>query len=87
MNRIEELIDVLEKRHARTRAWIAKAQNQCIICQKPATTFRSMRAELEYSLSSICQSCQDYYIYDRTRETNGEIDLSRTKTKGIEPPA
>ena len=85
MNRIEELIDVLEKRHARTRAWAAKAQHQCIICQRPATTFRSRGAELEYRLSSICQSCQDYYIYDRTPETYGEIDLSRTKGKGIEP--
>jgi len=85
MNRIEELIEVLEKRHARTRAWIAKAQRRCIICQKPATTFRSMRAELEYSLSSICQSCQDYYIYDGTWETYRETDLSRTKEKGTEP--
>jgi len=85
MNRIEELIDVLEKRHARTRAWIAKAQHRCIICQKSATEFRSTRAELEYSLSSICEACQDYYIYDRTAETYGEIDLIRTKGKGIEP--
>lgn len=64
MNRIEELIDVLEKRHARTRAWISKAQQRCIICQRPVTEFRSPRAQLEYNLSSICQSCQDYYIYD-----------------------
>lgn len=66
MNRIEELIDVLEKRHARTRAWIARAQQRCIICQKPATEFRSLRAELEYNLSSICQDCQDYYINGQT---------------------
>ena len=62
MNRIEELITVLDGHEVRERAESAKADHVCKICLKPAVVFRTTLAELEYNLSSICQSCQDYYL-------------------------
>jgi len=62
MNRIEELIHVLETDSVRRRSGIARAEKRCKICGQPAVTFRTLRAELEYNLSAICESCQDYYL-------------------------
>ena len=62
MSRVQELISVLAEKEIITRALIAKADRICKICGEPAILFRTSRAELEYSLSSICQSCQDYYF-------------------------
>lgn len=31
----------------------------CVFCGKPATTFRDELSEKEYSISGICQTCQD----------------------------
>jgi len=62
MSRVQELISVLAEKEVIARALIAKADRICKICGEPAILFRTSRAELEYSLSSICQSCQDYYF-------------------------
>lgn len=64
MNRVQELINVLGEDNVRVRAAIAKAHRTCKICGKPAVFFRTSRAELEYRLSLMCQSCQDYYLPD-----------------------
>ena len=64
MNRIEELIKVLDKQVVRDRSFTAKGNRVCKICGKSAVIFLTDRAELEYSISSICQSCQDYYLSD-----------------------
>ena len=37
----------------------AKAENVCILCRKPAGFFRDHSSRLEYSISAICQECQD----------------------------
>ena len=62
MSRAQELISVLSEEDVIARAAFAKARQLCKICGKSATHFRTQRAELEYSISMICQSCQDYYI-------------------------
>lgn len=62
MNRVQELINVLAEKEVIARTAIAKARRACKICGGPASDFRSLRSELEYSISSICQSCQDYYF-------------------------
>jgi hypothetical protein len=62
MSRVQELIRVLAEKDVIARASIAKADRICKICGEPATSFSTPRAELEYSLSMICQSCQDYYF-------------------------
>jgi len=62
MSRVQELIRVLAEKDVIARASIAKADRICKICGEPSTSFSTPGAELEYSLSMICQSCQDYYF-------------------------
>jgi len=62
MSRAKELIRVLSDENVIHRESIAKAQQLCKICGKSATAFRNQRAEMEYGISMICQSCQDYYF-------------------------
>ena len=33
--------------------------NVCTFCKKPATSFRNAISEKEYSISGLCQKCQD----------------------------
>lgn len=40
----------------------AKARSSCIICGRQARNFRSAAAKLEYSVSALCQKCQDEYL-------------------------
>ena len=37
----------------------AKAQQTCIICDRPAVRFRDTSARFEYIVSALCQQCQD----------------------------
>ena len=62
MSRTQELISVLAEQEVIARATIAKAHSLCKICGQPATDFSTQRAAMEYSISMICQSCQDYYF-------------------------
>ena len=62
MDRIQELIRVLSEEKVSYREELAKASHFCKICGDPATSFTSPRYELEYSISSICQLCQEYYF-------------------------
>ena len=64
MNRIKDLINVLGKKETLARSSTEKADRICKICGKPAICFTRPRGELEYNLSFICQSCQDYYLLD-----------------------
>ncbi|MGD8833573.1 MAG: hypothetical protein PVJ84_06415 [Desulfobacteraceae bacterium] len=62
MDRIHELIEVLGDKAVISRGLAAKEEKICKICGKPAKHFRTTFSEFEFSLSSICQSCQDYYF-------------------------
>lgn len=62
MDRVEELINVLAQKEVIARTAIAKARCACKICGGPAVDFRTPRSQLEYNISSICQTCQDYYF-------------------------
>lgn len=37
----------------------AHAQKICVICKKPAVTFRDHTGVTEYRISALCQECQD----------------------------
>jgi hypothetical protein len=67
MNRIQELIGVLGDEAVVARSFDAKRDRTCKICGQPAGPFRTPLSELEYKLSSICQSCQDYYFISNDR--------------------
>jgi len=45
----------------------AKAQQTCIICSRPAVSFRDPSARFEYTVSALCQQCQDQLFYSRER--------------------
>lgn len=62
MDRIEELIGALSDKEVLLRSYAAKHNQLCKICAQPAKSFRTPFSELEYSISSICQACQDYYF-------------------------
>jgi hypothetical protein len=62
MSRVQELISVLSEKEVLARESIAKAQRLCKICGNPAIIFRTHRAKMEYDISMMCQSCQDYYF-------------------------
>ena len=68
MEKIDELIRVLSDRDVVMRSQVARGNLICKICEKPARSFRTPFAELEYSISAICQACQDYFFIDVTGE-------------------
>ena len=37
----------------------AQATDTCVFCGKPATEFKDQLSRTEYSISGICQICQD----------------------------
>lgn len=41
------------------RSSAAKSTKTCKICTEPAIEFRSELSKFEYSVSAICQQCQD----------------------------
>lgn len=34
-------------------------RDRCVSCQGPATEFRNLRSQREFTISGLCQSCQD----------------------------
>lgn len=66
MDKVRELMDVLAQPEVVARTAIAKAHHTCKICNRKAICFRTPRAELEYAISTICQTCQDYFFPSAT---------------------
>ena len=64
MTRLNELIEILSKPAVNERYSHAKATKTCKICGGSATRFRDDVSSCEYTISAICQSCQDIYFYD-----------------------
>lgn len=62
MDRLEELIGALSDKAVLSRSFAASHSRTCKICGEPANEFRTSFSKLEYSISSICQACQDYYF-------------------------
>ncbi len=59
MTRLQILVDLFSGPKYKASYTIAKAANTCILCGKPAQEFRDEFARLEYSISALCQRCQD----------------------------
>ena len=56
---MSELMDSLAKdMFGRTRTGAITA-NECVECGGPATDFRDELSQKEYTISGLCQSCQD----------------------------
>ncbi len=54
--RLQEVMDDLRK--ARARAWL---EHRCISCHEPVgpDSFKDRLSEREYTISGLCQPCQD----------------------------
>jgi hypothetical protein len=57
--RIIEVMENLRNENYQIVYRNAKNKRICIICKQPADTFRDKSAKLEYSISALCQQCQD----------------------------
>lgn len=51
-----EMTDALDRMFGRSAAILA---NKCVICRGDAKTFRNEISKKEYTISGMCQSCQD----------------------------
>jgi hypothetical protein len=45
----------------------AKAQQICIMCGRSSVNFRDFSGKFEYSVSALCQQCQDQLFNSRER--------------------
>jgi len=70
MERLEELIKILSEPAMRARYSKAKTTQTCKICGNPALGFRDAVSAFEYSVSAICQECQDKYLCADNRQPN-----------------
>jgi hypothetical protein len=62
MERIHELISLFSENTYEIRYTNAKMMKICIMCGKPAVDFRDASSRIEYSISGLCQGCQDHYL-------------------------
>ena len=67
-----ELIEVLSDPTYKASYANAKATGTCIKCRKPARSYRTTLAKLEYDVSGLCQNCQDYFFNGR-EETDRKV--------------
>ena len=65
VKKITELRQKLTKGDYQKNYTGAKATGSCIICGGPAKEFRDAAAKLEYTISALCQICQDEYLNGR----------------------
>jgi hypothetical protein len=65
MTKIEKLLRKLSVPTYKSDYNDAKARRICIACKEPANDFRDKGAEFEYSISAICEKCQDRYFKGR----------------------
>ena len=79
MIRAKELLEVLSDPTYKVSYANAKATGTCIKCKKPAKSYRNPSTKLEYEVSGLCQSCQDYFF--NGREIARKVSLS----KKVEP--
>jgi len=63
LDRFINILSILKK--GGSAGFSAIASRSCKICQQNIIAFRDSMSEFEYSVSGICQTCQDKYIYGK----------------------
>ena len=59
MNKTASLIELFSSPNHKTNYLLAKATTCCIRCGESANIFRDASGKLEYTISGLCQRCQD----------------------------
>ena len=54
-----ELLEIVSNTSYKVKYNIAKMSGTCIRCKKSVKIFRDRSSRLEYSISALCQTCQD----------------------------
>jgi hypothetical protein len=62
MTRIETLLKILSQQDRDAKFIIALNTQTCISCGNPVGGFKGPSAKLEYKISGMCQTCQDYFF-------------------------
>jgi len=70
MEKLEELIRILSEPAIHSRHSKAKTTQTCKICGGSALFFRDAVSSFEYTVSAICQECQDKYLYAEDRRAS-----------------
>lgn len=56
---IENLLNAITKQAFGISREVASKKQICVICKQDATNFRDKLSRKEYSISYLCQNCQD----------------------------
>ena len=64
--KMEKVLDDLTKKIFNKSRTETIKTNQCMTCNKPATGFRDDISRKEYTISGMCQDCQDELRRNRT---------------------
>jgi len=67
MSNAHALYEVFSRPTYRSDYASAKARQTCIVCGRPAVRFRDPSARFEYTVSALCQQCQDHLFSSRER--------------------
>jgi len=64
MTNLQKLLDFFSEPDYATKSRVAKNSNACVMCKKEAKEFSTELAKFEYNVSTLCESCQETYIYN-----------------------
>ena len=81
MGRFDDLFAVFTSRDYKVRFLSAKTSSTCVVCLKPAVRFLSASSMLEYTVSALCQECQDRYFNKAKGVSTGQHDEYLTDGK------
>jgi hypothetical protein len=70
MVKIYELLKIFSAPQYKATYARAKATGTCIRCGKPAKLFRDASAKFEYTVSALCQGCQDECLNENNHSNN-----------------
>lgn len=72
------LHEVLSRPTYRSDYARAKARQTCIVCGRPAVRFRDLSARFEYTVSALCQQCQDQFLYSKRFSCSAMTEVKST---------
>jgi len=81
MGRFDDLFAVSTSLDYKARFLSARTSSTCVVCLKPAVRFLSASAMLEYTVSALCQECQDRYFIEAKGVSTGRHDEYLTDGK------
>jgi hypothetical protein len=64
MTNLQRLLSFLSEPDYATKSRVAQNSNTCVMCKKKAKEFSTELAKFEYNVSTLCERCQETYIYN-----------------------